>query len=63
MATQQVTIKVHVNAENHMEALDLSGLKEPGALISVNALGGMNVRYRVDEDGKVVELGRYGSVE
>lgn len=60
MATQQATITVHVNAVNHL-ALNISGLKEPGALISVNVLGGMNVRYQVDDDGKVIELARYGS--
>jgi hypothetical protein len=48
-----------VNASNHLEALELSGLKEPGALISVNGLGGANVRYRVDDAGKVIELARY----
>lgn len=52
-----------MNAGNRLEALDISGLKEPGALISVNELGGMNVRYLVDYDGKVIELARYGSVK
>ncbi|WP_407312129.1 hypothetical protein [Desulfosporosinus sp. SB140] len=35
-ATQQATITVTVCAANHLEALELSGLKAPGALISVN---------------------------
>ena len=51
-ATQQATIAVTVNVSNHREALELSGLKEPGALISVNVLDGINVRYQVDSAGK-----------
>ena len=31
-ATQQAAITITVNAVNHLEALNLSGLKEPGAL-------------------------------
>ena len=34
-ATHQATISVNVTAANHLNALELSGLKEPGALISV----------------------------
>ncbi|OLN25736.1 hypothetical protein [Desulfosporosinus metallidurans] len=60
-ATQQATI-VTVNAANHIESLGRSGLKEPGALISVNSLGGLNIRYRVDLFGHGIELPHYGSV-
>lgn len=63
MATQQATITVHVTAANHHEALNLSGFKEPGALISVNRPGGLNIRYKVDSTGVAIELARYGSEE
>jgi len=46
---------------NHLEALELSGLNEPGALISVKGLGEKIVRYQVDSDGSILELARYGS--
>ena len=59
-ATLQATITVKVMAENHLEALNLSGLKEPGALISVNRLTGFNIRYEVDSTGCAIELARYG---
>lgn len=62
-ATQQATITVTVSAVNHLEVLNLSGLKEPGALISVNSQTEPNIRYQVDPSGGVVELVRYGSVE
>lgn len=62
-ATQQATITVTVNAANHLEALEFSGLKEPGVLISVNVVGGLKIRYQIDSDGKAVELARYGSKE
>ena len=58
-ATKQATITIPITAANHLEALELSGLKESGALISVNRLGGTNIRYRVNSDGKVIELARY----
>jgi hypothetical protein len=59
-ANQQATITIPITAANHHEALELSGLKEPGALISVNVVGGLNIRYQVDSAGKVIELARYG---
>jgi hypothetical protein len=43
-----------------LEALKFSGLKEMGALISVNALGGVNIRYQIDIYGKMIEFARYG---
>ncbi|MDR3540918.1 MAG: hypothetical protein P4L69_08160 [Desulfosporosinus sp.] len=55
-ATQQAAITITVNAVNHLEALNLSGLKEPGALISVNRLGGLNIRYQVDPADRAIEL-------
>lgn len=62
-ATHQATIGATVNAANHLESLELSGLKEPDALVSVNILGGLNIRYRVESDGSIIELARYGSVD
>lgn len=64
-ATQQATatVTVTINAANHLESLELSGLKEPGALISVNGLGMMNIRYRIDHSGNAIELAHYGSVD
>lgn len=62
-ATQQVTITVTVTAETHLEALVLSGFKEPGALISVNAPADLNIRYQVNSDGVIIELAHYGSVD
>lgn len=62
-ATQQATISVNVEAENHREALELSGLKEPGALVSVNGLAELNIRYQVDSIGRVTKLTHYGSVD
>lgn len=59
-ATQQSTITVSVDADNDIKALELSGFKEPGALISVNVVGGLNIRYQVDGNGRVAELARYG---
>lgn len=61
--TQQATITVHVTAANHLEALNFSGLKEPGALINVNAVGEMNIRYQVDSESKVIKVARYGISE
>lgn len=62
-ATHQATITITVEAANHIEALEFSGLKEPGALISVNSLGRMNIRYQVDSNGAAIELAHYGSIE
>ncbi|OLN25627.1 hypothetical protein [Desulfosporosinus metallidurans] len=62
-ATQQATITVTVKAANHLEALGRSGLNEPGALISVNSLGGPNIRYKVDNFGSAIELAHYRSVD
>jgi len=59
-ATLQATITVKVIAGNHLEALNLSGLKESGALISVNRLAGLNIRYEVDSTGCAIELARCG---
>lgn len=59
-ATQQTTITITVEAANHLEALEFSGLKEPGTLISVNGLGEMNIRYSVDFHGAVIKLAHYG---
>ena len=60
MANHQATITVTVNAANQLEASELSGLKELGALISVNVVGGLNIWYQIDGDRKVIELARYG---
>lgn len=62
-ATQQATITVTVNAINHLEAQNHSGLKEPGALISVNSQTELNIRYQVDSAGYAIKLARYGSVD
>lgn len=62
-ATQQATIAVTVNVVNHLEALNLSELKEPGALISVNGLSEPNIRYQVDSNGYAIEFARYGRVK
>jgi hypothetical protein len=56
IATQQATITIPITAANHLKALELSGLKEPGALISVNRLGGTNIRYQVDSSDRVSEV-------
>lgn len=61
-ATQQATITVTVIAATHLEALELSGLKAPGALISVNCRV-LNVRYQVDSCGGIIELAHYGSLD
>ena len=60
IATQQATITIPITATNHLEALELSGLKEPGASISVNRLDGLNIRYQVDSTGAVIKLASYG---
>ena len=57
-ATQQATITIPAN---HLEALNLSGLKEPGALISLNRPGELNIRYQVNSTGEVIEFVQYGS--
>jgi len=62
-ATQQATISKNVEAGNHREALELSGLKEPGALVSVNGLLELNIRYQVDSLGRVTKLAHYGSID
>jgi len=59
-ATHQGTITVTVTALNHLEALEHSGLKEPGALISVNGQN-LNIRYQVNSDGGIIKLAHYGS--
>jgi len=59
----QATISVDIPANNHREALELSGLKEPGALVSVNGLTELNIRYQVDSIGRVTKLTHYGSVD
>ncbi len=56
IATQQAIITI---TANHLEALNISGLKEPGALISVNRVGGVNIRYRFNSEGNTIELARY----
>lgn len=63
LATQQATIIVPITAANHIEALNLSGLKEPDAMISVNAVGETKIRYQVDAEGKVIEVAMYGISE
>ncbi len=57
----QSTTKLTVTAANHLEALEISGLKEPGALISVNGKADLNIRYQVNSDSRIIELGHYGS--
>lgn len=60
-ATHQATITVTVTAANHLDALELSRLKELGALISVNGQI-LNIRYQVNSDGYPIELAHYRSV-
>jgi len=62
-ATQQAAITVTVTAANHLEALGISGLKEPSALINVNGQTDLNIRYQVNSDGCIIELAHYGSVD
>lgn len=57
------TIDITVEATSHREALEKSGLKSPGSVISVNGLADLNIRYQVDSVGRVNKLAHYGALD
>lgn len=57
---RESTQTVEVEAANHKDAAQKSGLAQPGAILSVDGLMIVNIRYQVDATGRMRELARYG---